>query len=162
MGRSCTVCEHEERGQLNRALVRGSESEREIASRFGLTQAAVDRHRRNHLRPYLAELIREDPELAELSPLSEIKGLYFRVRRLLNQAEDAQDWPAAKAFHSEARRDLELLARVVGDIDDSPKINILISPDVQQVIIGALSPYPEARLAVADALAALETTTATG
>ncbi|PLS84868.1 MAG: hypothetical protein CYG60_15615 [Actinobacteria bacterium] len=159
MGRSCTVCEHEERGQLNRALVRGSESEREIASRFGLTQAAVDRHRRNHLRPYLAELIREDPELAELSPLSEIKGLYFRVRRLLNQAEDAQDWPAAKAFHSEARRDLELLARVVGDIDDSPKINILISPDVQQVIIGALSPYPEARLAVADALASLETTT---
>lgn len=159
MGRLCTVCEHEGRGQINRALVRGSESEREIASRFGLTQAAVDRHRRNHLRPYLAELIREDPELAELSPLSEIKGLYFRVRRLLNQAEDAQDWPAAKAFHAEARRDLELLARVVGDIDDSPKVNVLISADVQQVIIGALSPYPEARLAVADALGALEAAT---
>jgi hypothetical protein len=139
--------------------VRGSESEREIASRFDVTQAAVDRHRRNHLRPYLAELIREDPELAELNPLAEIKALYFRVRRLLDMAEDANDWPAIRAFHSEARRDLELLAKIVGDIDDSPKINILIAPDVQQVIIDALSPYPEARLAVADALGSLEAAT---
>jgi hypothetical protein len=46
----------------------------------------------------------------------------------------------------------------MGELDDRPQVNILIAPQVQQVIINALTPYPEARKAVVDALAPLEAT----
>ncbi len=154
MARPCSICSHDQSKSINRALVRGAESEREIASRFDVTQAAVDRHRRNHLRPYLAELMREDKELANLDPLAEIKALYFRVRRLLDLAEDAQDWPAIKAFHSEARKDLELLARIVGDINEA-QISINVHPQVVEfrtLILNAIKPFPEARAAVSEVL----------
>ena len=150
----CKVCSHSDRDKINRALIRGSESEREIARRFDITQASVDRHRRNHLRPYLADLIAEDPELAELDPLAEVKALYYRVRRMLDAAEDADDLPAFRAFHSEARKDLETLAKIVGDIDESPKI--YISPQVQEIIVQALLPFPEARREVSRRLKVLE------
>ena len=116
---ACTVCSHPKRNEINRALINNSGSGREIAGRFDLKKSSVDRHRRNHLRPHLAQLIAEDPELAELNPLAEIKALYYRVRHLLDKAEDANDLPAFKAFHGEARKDLELLAKLLGDVSDT-------------------------------------------
>src|SRR5215210_4107459 len=110
MSRTCTVCSHPKRDEINRALISGTT--RGIAGRFDLTKSSIDRHRREHLRPYLAQLIAEDPELSKLEPLAEIKALYYRVRHLLDQAEDAQDWPAVRAFHAEARKDLEMLAKI--------------------------------------------------
>jgi hypothetical protein len=49
-----------------------------------------------------------------------------------------------------------LIAKIKQLIDLAPKTEVvLISPHVQTVIIGALRPYPEARQAVADALASV-------
>src|SRR5215211_3327345 len=151
---ACTICNHPKRDEINRALINNSGSGREIAGRFDLKKSSVDRHRRNHLRPHLAQLIAEDPELAELNPLAEIKALYYRVRHLLDKAEDANDLPAFRAFHAEARKDLEVLAKIVGDIDERPQI--YISPMVQEVIVQALLPFPEARREVSRRLKVLE------
>ena len=44
---------------------------------------------------------------------------------------------------------------LLGDLDDRPVVNVLVSPEWQQVraqILAALDPYPEARFAVAGAL----------
>jgi len=100
-------------------LTLSSESERKIATRFGLTQAAARRHRINHLRPYLAQEIDKDPELAGLDPLLEIRALFYRIKQKLDMAEDADDLPGYISLHKEARRDLELLARVLGDVRDT-------------------------------------------
>jgi len=53
----------------------------------------------------------------------------------------------------------ELLAKLLGELDESPKVNILVSPEwvqVRAVLLGALGPYPEARLAVAGQLRLVE------
>ena len=68
------------------------------------------------MRPYLSEQIAQDLELADVNPLAEAKALFYRVRTMLDKSEDAEDLPAFKALHSEARRDLELLAKLLGDL----------------------------------------------
>jgi hypothetical protein len=57
----------------------------------------------------------------------------------------------------EQRGNIELIAKIKQLIDLAPKTElVLISPQVQALIVGALLPYPEARQAVADSLASIE------
>ena len=54
---------------------------------------------------------------------------------------------------------LELLAKLMGELDARPVVNLVVSPEWLQVratLLMVLSPYPEARIAVAGALAALD------
>jgi hypothetical protein len=53
------------------------------------------------------------------------------------------------------RDQLELLAKLVGELDDRPSINVLVAPEwlaVRAALLAALAPFPEARAAAAAAL----------
>jgi len=52
--RTCTVCDHSERTAIDRALVVG-EAMRNVAERFAISFAALQRHKANHLPTVLAE-----------------------------------------------------------------------------------------------------------
>lgn len=50
---------------------------------------------------------------------------------------------------------LELLAKLLGELQENHTVNILISPQwmqIRSILVSALIPYPDARFAVADAL----------
>jgi hypothetical protein len=54
----------------------------------------------------------------------------------------------------EARGNLELLAKLLGELDERP-VNVLLSPEwlnLRTVIVTALEPHPEARGAVLEAI----------
>lgn len=105
--------------------------------------------------PEQAERLALDDELADVDVLAEIRALYRRMIGFLRRAEEADNWPAVRAFHAEARKDLELLAKLLGELGDGT-INLTLSPqwlEFRAVIVGALETHPEAREAV---LAALE------
>jgi hypothetical protein len=54
---------------------------------------------------------------------------------------------------------LELLAKLLGELDDRPQINLLVAPEwhkVRAALLEALLPFPDARTAVATRLKALE------
>lgn len=54
----------------------------------------------------------------------------------------------------------QLLARLLGDLDERPQFNVLVSPEwaaLRGALLAALRPYPDARAAVAGALLRLET-----
>jgi hypothetical protein len=56
---------------------------------------------------------------------------------------------------------VELLAKLLGELDERPQINVLISPEwlvVRTTLLQALAPYSDARVAVAARLGALEAT----
>jgi transposase-like protein len=128
-----------------------------VASDFAVSPDALKRHRQNHLLPERREALRNDPELVTVDPLKEMRTLYHRMSEHLERAEQEPDnWQAILAFHREARRDLELLAKLMGELDERPQVTVMIAPQVQAVIVEALSPYPDARRAVVDALASLE------
>ncbi|MDP9438680.1 MAG: hypothetical protein M3P49_08040 [Actinomycetota bacterium] len=127
-----------------------------VAAVYGVSYDALRRHKANHLLPETRERLATDEELADVDVLAEMRALYRRMLAFLERAEEADAWPAVRAFHAEARRDLELLAKLVGDLDERPQVNVVIAPRVQEAILNALAPYPEARIAVADALEEIE------
>ena len=60
---------------------------------------------------------------------------------------------------AQLRPSIELLAKLVGELDERPTINIALSPEWQATrtrLVAALGPYPDARAAVVAALAQLE------
>jgi hypothetical protein len=155
MPRSCTICEHPDRDSIDRQLV-GDSSNLSVSSLFGVSESAVRRHKSNHL-PAKLVMAQQAEEVAEADDLlDQVRNLHARTLAILEAAEATKQHRTALSAIREARSNLELLAKLLGELDERPQVNILISPTVQTAIIAALGPYPEARLAVADALRGLE------
>ena len=155
MPRSCTICEHPDREAIDRALV-GDSSNLSVSSLFGVSESAVRRHKANHL-PAKLVMAQAAEEVAQADDLlGQMQGLQRRTLAVLEAAESTNQHRTALSAIREARSNLELLAKLLGELDERPQVNVLISPTVQTAIIAALGPYPEARLAVADALEGLE------
>ncbi len=154
MPRSCTICSHPERESIDRALV-GDASNRSVASLYDASEAAVRRHASNHLpaKLVMAEKAGEVAEAGEL--LAQVQDLQARTLSILEAAESTSQHRTALSAIREARSNLELLAKLVGQLDDSPKVNITLSPEwleLRAVIVTALEPYQEARASVLGAM----------
>ena len=158
MPRVCTVCVHAEREAIDRALLAG-EPYRGIAQRYAASPDAVFRHRSDHLPAALAQA-REATEVARAdSLLDQLAELRADARRIGGKAEGAGDLKTALAGVRELVRIVELTAKLVGELDERPTVNVLVEPEwlvVRSTLLEALRPYPEARQAVAARLAALE------
>ena len=154
MPRSCTVCAHPKREGIDRALVGGA-SNRSVASLHDVSEAAVRRHKGKHL-PAKLVMAQAAEEVAEADTLlDQVKGLQARAYALLDKAEEAGELRTALSAIREARGNLELLAKLLGDLDERPVTNVLVSAEwvtVRTAMMEALSPYPQARLAVAERL----------
>ena len=155
MPRTCTVCTHPEREAIDRALVAG-ESTGQLAGRYRtIDERAIRRHRSNHLpaKLVLAEKAAEVAEAGDL--LSQVQGLQARTLAILEAAEASSEHRTALGAIREARSNLELLAKLLGELDERPVVNLNISPEwlqLRAVIVGALETHPEALGAVVGAL----------
>jgi hypothetical protein len=154
MPRSCTVCEHPEREAIDRALVGGA-SNRSVASLYDVSEAAVRRHKANHL-PAKLVMAQKASEVAQAeSLLAQVQDLQARTLAILETAEETRQHRTALAAIREARSNLELLAKLLGELDERSVVNLRVSPEwleLRAVIVGALEPYSEARLAVLRAI----------
>ncbi len=155
MPRTCTVCQHPERHAINVALVQ-RETYCAISREYGPSRDALRRHAREHLPELLAKS-HDAVEVAEAdSLLSRVEGLYKRTEAILEAAERSGEWSTALGAIRECRGNLELLGRVTKELQDTPTFNLTLNPEyleVRALIVQALDPYPDARRAVADALA---------
>jgi hypothetical protein len=118
----------------------------------------VLRHR-EHLPKALAQA-KEATEVAHGDDLlGQLRDLQKLTMGLLAKAVRAEDLRTAATFISQARQNLELLAKLLGELDERPQVNVLLAPEwltVRATVLTALAPYPEARVAVAQQLATLE------
>lgn len=220
MPRTCTVCALPTRAEVDRELVAGEASFRNIAERFSVSVAALHRHKADHVPRALreAQAVQEEADAIDVRP--ELERCFERVNLLFDACDrwlrDADDparydiGPRAEEMRvtyeervgertvrrkaplaellakvevndsessTEARgrtvtmvetkhadpRDLvlktagrlqpqiELLAKLIGELDNRPQINLYLSPEwieLRAVIVGALEPYQEARGAV--------------
>ncbi len=157
MPRSCTVCEHSNREAIDEALVGGA-SNRSVASLYDVSEAAVRRHKANHL-PAKLVMAQAAEEVAQAdSLLEQVRDLQERALDILDKAEEAGELRTALGAIREARGNLELLAKLLGELDERPVVNLNLSPEwleLRAVIVGALESHPAAHRAV---LRALEST----
>jgi hypothetical protein len=79
--------------------------------------------------------------------------------RRATAAETTRQHRTALSAIREARSNLELLAKLLGEPDERPVTNVLVSAEwvsVRTAMMEALDPYPQARVAVAERLSELE------
>jgi hypothetical protein len=154
MPRKCAICTHTDKEAIDRALV-GDASNRSVASLYDVSEAAVRRHKANHL-PAKLVMAEKAAEVAEADNLlDQVRDLQARAYGILDKAEGTGDLRTALGAIREARGNLELLAKLLGELDERPVVNLNVSPEwleLRTVIVGALEPYSEARGAVLSAL----------
>jgi hypothetical protein len=154
MPRSCTVCNHPNLEDIDRALVAG-EANTALSSLFAVSEQALRRHKGSHL-PAKLVMAQAAEEVAQADDLlGQMQNLQQRTLAILEAAESTNQHRTALSAIREARSNLELLAKLLGELDDRPQVNVLVSPEwleLRAIIVTALEPHPEALRAVVGAL----------
>jgi hypothetical protein len=132
MPRTCTLCNHPQRDSIDRALLAG-DSYRHIASQFGTSTGALQRHKADHLPKTLVkakaaqEVIRADNLLADVRTAEgRSERLYGAAEDILERALEVKDLKtalnairAAVGVMGEARQYMELRGELTGELPDS-------------------------------------------
>lgn len=155
MSRSCTVCGHADRAAIDAALVAG-EANRRIAARFGLAETSVRRHRADHLPIALVRGQAAAAAAAADDLLGRLRALNRETADVLAAAKRAADHELRLKAIARAEKQIELEGRMLGELADGQTVNVLVLPEwlaLRGAVLAALAPFPEARAAVAVALA---------
>jgi hypothetical protein len=159
MARTCTICTHVSLADINAALIAGQLPLRTIADHWSVSKTALLRHQAEHLPEHLAQA-QDAREVAQADDLlAQVRSLQAKALGILATAEQQGDLRTALLAIREARGSLELLAKLLGELDERPQINVLVDPEwlsLRTVLLEVLRPYGEARAAVATALLKLE------
>lgn len=150
----CKVCNHTEVATINKLLVDGM-SVRDIAGRYNISKSSIYRHKTSCLPSTLVKA-REVEQIANADELlKQIQDLQSKTLAILEKNTGKDDRIALTAIR-EARSNLDLIGRLLGELDTSPKVGILIANsewvEVRTAIIDALQPYTDAKRAVINAL----------
>lgn len=161
-GNTCSVCSRPDAAKVDEQLVAGVSAAKIISNMPRNlpkpSEMSISRHRRNCLTPGLVAIQARSEASGGPTLAARVEQLYDRAENVLDAAEKEGQGNLAIASVRELRSIVELLARLSGELDTSAKVqvlNVTTSPewtDVRQRILGALQAFPEARLAVANAL----------
>lgn len=173
----CTVCNHREHASIDLALARGV-SVRALARRFRpLSVDALYRHSARHLPPQLRAKLIAGPDIEGVdldrlreaesqSLLSHLIALRNRLFSSLDVAEECGDSAMVARVAGQLHRNLEVTGELLGDLATGSTTinNVVVMPEyvaMRVELIKALSPYPDARQAVARILHRIESKAAT-
>jgi hypothetical protein len=160
MPRRCTVCTHPDQEAIDEALMGGTALSA-LSAKYRVSEDALGRHKGKHVPAKLvaAQAAEEVAQADDL--LDQVRDLQRRVLAILDKAEEAGELRTALGAIREARGNLELLAKLLGELDERPVTHVLVSAEwvmVRTAMMETLGRYPEARVAVAERLSALEAT----
>jgi hypothetical protein len=128
MGTACSICRHPRHDEINLSMIQ--KGTRPTARTFGLSNAAVDRHKK-HLPKQLAT----DPAAETATDSSTLLARFEQLMReselLAAAAKGAKNWVAATAALREARTCLELLAQVRGELQTGPQFRTTVAVAIQ-------------------------------
>lgn len=155
MTRVCTVCRHKKLEEINKQLING-ESYRSISKLFGVSEQSILRHKENHI----SELLFKSKEITDLAQADNLtlylNTEYQDIKNIKKQAIEKGNHDLTLKAIDRSLKTIEIVAKVYGLIQkQSININILQNPEwleLRTKIVKALDPYPEAKLAVVNAL----------
>lgn len=116
----CTICTHPDVAEIDRLLLSGDEGgTRPLAERFGVSRAALVRHRKNHMARSLAVASGAVVSRIEADPadlVEQVAQLERRARNLLDRADASDDLKTALKAVDSLRQLHELLAKMAGEL----------------------------------------------
>jgi hypothetical protein len=169
-GPKCWTCSHRERAAIDLAIARRV-SMPAISRRYKISVDSLYRHAKHHLPAQLRAQLLAGPDTAidldklmateSQSWLANLIALRHRLFASLDTAEECGDGAMISKLAAQLHRNLELSGTYLGDLTkgSTSVTNILLAPQYVEMrveLVRALASYPEARLAVAEVLHALE------
>jgi hypothetical protein len=125
MGRTCTVCNHPRRRDIDKAILTG-EPERALAGRYRVARSSLQRH-----RPHVSEVMARAAEAREITHgenlVERLQSLSAIAFKILADARAAKQYSAAMSGVREMARIVELVAKLTGQLDESTRVNVLIA-----------------------------------
>jgi hypothetical protein len=160
VGRPCSICSRDDRAAIDAALIAGAAPDA-ISKKFDIGKQAVARHRAHIPLPAQATAIAEhEAELGAqgIDLLQSADELRLEALRVLRAAQADNQRDVELRAIREAARLLDLMGKLRGDLSNDTTINILAAPvmiELNQIVLTALTPWPEARAAVVQALGSI-------
>jgi hypothetical protein len=156
LGRVCTICSHEQRFAIEELLATRQSTYRGIARTYGVSEDAVSRHVSSRHVSQLISLAADAERAARADTLLDrIEALQRRIEEFLSRVEHTDNYSATLGAFREMRSNLELIGEVTRELDRAGTVNLELTVEWQEVknlIVTALAPYPQARVAVFNAL----------
>ena len=123
MPKGCSISHHPQIREITHDLM-SHRPLRAIEARYGVSKAALSRHTKKHVPKALRKVTPDDmpPSLAaELAEpvLVEMRKLNNRSLKILKAAEESKDYTMALHAIRETRRNLELIAKLNGELHSS-------------------------------------------
>ncbi len=116
MAQTCTICRSPKRQEIDTALLANTPF-RHIASQYGTSTTALQRHKKNDLPRVMVQSRQAAEEVHGADLLSEMIDLNARTLANLSKAERRGDLKIALSAIAEVRRNKELLARLSGELE---------------------------------------------
>jgi hypothetical protein len=115
MAMTCTICNGPNKEAIDKALLAGTPY-RHIASQYGTSTGALQRHKKDHL-PHALIKAKEVQEIAHGDALvAQMADLNRRTLRILEDAEKDKDAQTALKAIREIRGNLELSGKMLGEL----------------------------------------------
>ena len=156
MPRTCTICSHEHRYEIEELLATRRSTYRAIALQYSVSKDAVSRHVSSRHVSQLISLAADAERAARADTLLDrIEALQRRIEEFLSRVEHTDNYSATLGAFREMRSNLELIGEVTRELDRAGTINLALNPEwleIRGVIIAALEPHPTARDSVLRAL----------
>jgi hypothetical protein len=154
MPQPCTICTHAQRQAIDRALV-GDAPNRRIATQYEVSEAAVRRHKAEHLPARMLKAQERTDVRQAIDVVQQLMVINGATLSILKEARDSGKHAIALMAIDRVQKQIELQAKLLGDLQQEGTVNIMVNPQwvtIRAVLFDALAPYPDARAAVASAL----------
>lgn len=128
MPQICTVCRHQKRSEIDEALLQG-EPYRLIAARTGTSTGALARHKHGHI-PLALATAKQTNDLEYAGTIFErLKSINRETVAILHEARAAETPAIALMAVGRIEKQLELEARLLGELDNRTRIDLGITVD---------------------------------
>ena len=159
MSRPCSICNHEQRHNIDIALVNGA-SMNEVSRNFAVGEDALLRHRNGHIPLALREARASEVARDADRLLRDVRSLWSKSMQLMARAEEADDLRTALLGVREARGSLELCAKLIGQLDERPvEFNFMLTPmlwALQELLVDVAEAAPQVKPMIMARLGDLE------
>jgi hypothetical protein len=137
---TCSICASERKADIDRDLI-GPDSLRAIAGRYDVSSSSLDRHRHRCLAPKAAAAIARREEVSADRLVSYVNGLleYALSGMLRARSQDPVDDYGVRAYMGEARKNVELIARLGGVIGSNGPVVQVVDARRQVAVLANLS-----------------------
>ena len=150
----CVLCNYPKRAAIEQKIAARQLSMTAAANVVGCNKASISRHMSRHVSVKILKAANVIEAREGIDVLKQVMDSHKIVWNVIVNAYKDGDMRTVLAGIDTETRQLKLAALVSGQLDESPRVNVLISPEyleLKAIINTTLAPYPDLRQKLGDA-----------